>query len=880
MTERFILIGCLLQGALCSTWSAQMPQNIQALHGSCVLIPCTFQIPSDYDQYLKDPVGMWKTGRRHPGKIVFSSKETLKNVIQGEMIGNLAEKNCTTVLYNIKKYRTDHYFFRIEGIGELKYNYDENVNIDVKDSPPSPQVTINRDMVKEGDSVTLREGDSVTLTCSAPAPCPSLPPTLSWTPRLNDSVTVFQENDDHTKHASSVMTFTALHLHKQKVKCTAVYRLQADNSERTSHTSVTLNVQYSPKNTSVLIKNDWSLACKSVAKPAVKNYTWYKVTGGEIKVVSYSQNLTCNITEVSGQYYCQAQNKHGVQNSSIVNLDSKYSPPSPQVTINRDMVKEGDSVTLREGDSVTLTCSAPAPCPSLPPTLSWTHRLSDSVTVFQENDDHTKHGSSVMTFTASHLLDKQEVKCTAVYRLQADNSERTSHTNVTLNVQYSPKNTSVLIKNDWSLTCKSVAKPAVKNYTWYKVTGGEIKVVSYSQNLTCNITEVSGQYYCQAQNEHGLQNSSIVNLHSEYSPPSPQVTINRDMVKEGDSVTLREGDSVTLTCSAPAPCPSLPPTLSWTPWLNDSVTVFQENDNHTENGSSVMTFTASHLLDKQEVKCTAVYRLQADNSERTSHTSVTLKVLSAKALPILIGAAAGAAGMILTCLLLTIILKKSCTRQNHGSKTQETGELTLTNQCENDSCELFYASIDHSGWTEQGTGTIRGSSQKTEYAEVKLSTQKELEGTNMRSEVQEEQEQDVEVLGVSPEPSFKRKQIQKQGSGDVSGCGFRAQESTESQKRKIEIVVEQETMEDRKSSGPDDQLNTPEPKEEATYGNICHQLSTKGPDKRSATVEASGNKRQSGANEDQQDHHAAMFNPLILEENGRNESEYAVVRKF
>ncbi|XP_072559300.1 B-cell receptor CD22-like isoform X2 [Paramormyrops kingsleyae] len=848
MTERFILIGCLLQGALCSTWSAQMPQNIQALHGSCVLIPCTFQIPSDYDQYLKDPVGMWKTGRRHPGKIVFSSKETLKNVIQGEMIGNLAEKNCTTVLYNIKKYRTDHYFFRIEGIGELKYNYDENVNIDVKDSPPSPQVTINRDMVKEGDSVTLREGDSVTLTCSAPAPCPSLPPTLSWTPRLNDSVTVFQENDDHTKHASSVMTFTALHLHKQKVKCTAVYRLQADNSERTSHTSVTLNVQYSPKNTSVLIKNDWSLACKSVAKPAVKNYTWYKVTGGEIKVVSYSQNLTCNITEVSGQYYCQAQNKHGVQNSSIVNLDSKYSPPSPQVTINRDMVKEGDSVTLREGDSVTLTCSAPAPCPSLPPTLSWTHRLSDSVTVFQENDDHTKHGSSVMTFTASHLLDKQEVKCTAVYRLQADNSERTSHTNVTLNVQYSPKNTSVLIKNDWSLTCKSVAKPAVKNYTWYKVTGGEIKVVSYSQNLTCNITEVSGQYYCQAQNEHGLQNSSIVNLHSEYSPPSPQVTINRDMVKEGDSVTLREGDSVTLTCSAPAPCPSLPPTLSWTPWLNDSVTVFQENDNHTENGSSVMTFTASHLLDKQEVKCTAVYRLQADNSERTSHTSVTLKVLyspkntlvligkdgsltcssdanpavnnytwykvtgseievvsytqsltcnitevsgqyycqaqnehglqnsstvqphceSVKASPTLIGAAAGAAGMILTCILLAIILKKSCTRQNHGSKVQ----------CENDTPVVYYASIDHNRETEQGTGTIRGSSQSTEYAEVKLSTRKYLEGTDKKSEVQEEQEQYVNVLGVKSEPSDKKKTRQLECQ-DVSECGFRAQDSTE-----------------------------------------------------------------------------------------------------
>nr|XP_023662760.1 B-cell receptor CD22-like [Paramormyrops kingsleyae] len=234
------------------------------------------------------------------------------------------------------------------------------------------------------------------------------------------------------------------------------------------------------------------------------------------------------------------------------------------------MVKEGDSVTLREGDSVTLTCSAPASCPSLPPTLSWTIRLSDSVTVFQENDDQTKPVSSVMTFTASHVLHKQEVKCTAVYRLQADNSERTSHTNVTLKVLYSPKNTLVLIGKDGSLTCSSDANPAVNNFTWYKVTGSEIEVVSYTQTLTCNITEVSGQYYCQAQNEHGLQNSSTVQLHCE----------------------------------------------------------------------------------------------------------------SAKALPILIGAAAGAAGMILTCILvlLMIILKKSCTRQNHGSKIQETGELTLTNQ--------------------------------------------------------------------------------------------------------------------------------------------------------------------------------------------------------
>ncbi|XP_072559304.1 uncharacterized protein [Paramormyrops kingsleyae] len=222
--------------------------------------------------------------------------------------------------------------------------------------------------------------------------------------------------------------------------------------------------------------------------------------------------------------------------------------------------------------------------------------------------------------------------------------------------------------------------------------------------------------------------------------------------------------------------------------------------------------------------------------------------------------------MILTCILLTVILKKSCTRQNHGSKTQETGELTLTNQCENDTPVVHHASADHGGWAEEETEIIQGSFQSTE---ANLITRKELEDTDVKSEVQQEQEQYVNVLRVKPEPNDKKKTRQPEHR-DVSGCGFRAQNSTETQKRK----TKQETMEDRKSSGPDDQLNTPEPKEEATYGNICHQLGTKGSDKRSATVEASGNKRQRGASKGQQDDYV-----IVLEERGTNESEYAVVKK-
>ncbi|XP_072559091.1 sialoadhesin-like [Paramormyrops kingsleyae] len=250
--ERFIFIGCLLQGGLCSTWSVQMPQSIQALNGSCVLIPCTFQIPSAKNQHLINPAGIWWTKRGS------SDKKQLEN---RDIIGKLSEKNCTTVLNRISKTWTGDYSFRIEGNNHIKNNFKEKVKINVEDSPPSPQVTINKDM---------------------------------------------------------------------EVKCTAVYRLQTVKSERTSHTNVTLKVQYSPKNTLVLIGKDGSLTCSSDANPAVNNYTWYKVSGGEIKVVSYTQSLTSNITEVSGQYYCQAQNEHGLQNSSTVQLhcDPVKAPPT------------------------------------------------------------------------------------------------------------------------------------------------------------------------------------------------------------------------------------------------------------------------------------------------------------------------------------------------------------------------------------------------------------------------------------------------------------------------------------------------------------------------------------------------------------------------
>ncbi|XP_040899683.1 sialic acid-binding Ig-like lectin 13 [Toxotes jaculatrix] len=204
----FLLIGCLLKGSLCEQFKVIMPQTVEALSGSCVTIPCSFDIDTKFDNDLDDTCkAIWK--RKSDNKIVFDSAE--KPGINGELRGNLKEKDCTTTLSNTVLDTSNTYYFRLECDNELKYNYDKDfpaVNILFKADPPSLTLTPS--------TLEVKEGTSVSLNCSAPAPCLSHPPTLTWTPNLGNSQETLQENQNKTKVKISVLTFTVSHLHHGK----------------------------------------------------------------------------------------------------------------------------------------------------------------------------------------------------------------------------------------------------------------------------------------------------------------------------------------------------------------------------------------------------------------------------------------------------------------------------------------------------------------------------------------------------------------------------------------------------------------------------------------------------------------------------------------
>ncbi|KAG7488419.1 hypothetical protein MATL_G00033810 [Megalops atlanticus] len=325
-TQCFFFIGCfLLSCALGSDWRVSMPQNIKVLAGSCVLIPCSFEVPDAYKARLAQVTnGVWRKHSRWftDGIDVFNSSVS-QNILRGKIVGNLTERNCTTILHNIPRNYTEKYYFRVGG-GFL-YTFPDFVNLNVKASPDKPLVT------PVGE---LMEGTQVTINCSAAVPCPRLPPALTWVPlSLGASKKGQRVNQDGTEVAFSTLSFKASHLHHgQRITCAANYPLEQGGSSDQAAEAVILSVLYPPKNTSASVSlsqpvasgTNVTLTCNSSANPKVEGYTWFRRRGSEVTEMRPGECLTITVTEGNtGLYHCEARNQHGKQNSTEVQISVK-----------------------------------------------------------------------------------------------------------------------------------------------------------------------------------------------------------------------------------------------------------------------------------------------------------------------------------------------------------------------------------------------------------------------------------------------------------------------------------------------------------------------------------------------------------------------------
>ncbi|KAK9527937.1 hypothetical protein VZT92_014451 [Zoarces viviparus] len=330
LTANMLLSVFFLSGALadCIQNTALFitaPQEMEALTGSCLQIPCTFRVKSE-EQFnsTRKTFGVWIKNDRYfgqkPYNVIFNSSGK-DNIYPMNLTGDLSQKNCTTLFSSLITNYSDKYYFRIENQPFLGTAECDPLQITVRESPPSPRIEISGD---------LKEKESVSISCSASTPCPHSPPKLTWNLQQDPHI-MTEENTDRTFTTKIQKNITLSDKHDGFIiTCSARYPVNEGKDVKTSEETTTLNVSYAPKDTSASISpagsvsaGSWvNLTCSSRAKPPVSRFTWFKISKDGPVTVSEGDFYSFNVTD-GGVYHCVATNELGNQTSSEILLTIK-----------------------------------------------------------------------------------------------------------------------------------------------------------------------------------------------------------------------------------------------------------------------------------------------------------------------------------------------------------------------------------------------------------------------------------------------------------------------------------------------------------------------------------------------------------------------------
>ncbi|KAM6936299.1 myeloid cell surface antigen CD33-like isoform 1-T2 [Lycodopsis pacificus] len=210
--------------------------EITAEAGLCVVIPCSFTIPSVFTPqhmvwYKCEPYQR----RCVDSHVILHTKNN--NKVQSGFKGrvsllepDVSQKNCSIIINDLTESDSGSYQFRVQSGSGSGFTFSLKANVSVKGLTQKPTVMIP----------ALTEGQQTTLTCTAPGLCSGSDPNITWTWRgagekhshITGNITAV------TQRHSSTLTFNpSAEQHGTDVTC----KVSFTNGITTEET-VTLNV--------------------------------------------------------------------------------------------------------------------------------------------------------------------------------------------------------------------------------------------------------------------------------------------------------------------------------------------------------------------------------------------------------------------------------------------------------------------------------------------------------------------------------------------------------------------------------------------------------------------------------------------------------------
>ncbi|NXC07268.1 SN protein, partial [Orthonyx spaldingii] len=295
------------------------PESLQAVAGSCLVVPCTFSYPAEVTA-ADGIVAIWYKDYNDQRTLVFHSA-TPQEVDprfggRAQLLGDPTARNCTLLLRGVTPGDSGPYRFRFEIIKGDRWSAERDVTLSVSEDLEGPRVTGSEEQT---------EGQRSTLECSTPYVCPWGDIVLHWQgydPRLSEVSGHVQLDTGGVGHQLNLTSSFSWKDHSKKLLC------EVSQGSRRASTEVVLRVRHTPKDTRVSLSpssgnigvgDAVTLSCEvGSSHPPASAFRWYKdgVAVGTERVLA----LRGVRRQDHGRYHCEAQNALGTGVSPAVTL--------------------------------------------------------------------------------------------------------------------------------------------------------------------------------------------------------------------------------------------------------------------------------------------------------------------------------------------------------------------------------------------------------------------------------------------------------------------------------------------------------------------------------------------------------------------------------